>query len=300
MSDRLTLLVGDNPFHGISHLSQERSRARTGMITNADYAAGLVLTALENGADGFMFSVSDTTLAILKIIRDKKGEVNPNLYAIVPYAYDYVRLATQAGGVSGLAKKVAKEIVASLNVKAMATGLKAAVTMDPVALMKTYLTYEISRIRSSAGKRANLESVLLHEIITDMALALNIDWLFDSYIDFVLKKGMIPGFETRNFAYLVSKFKDWGIDFRDVVVATPFNAVGFQMNPSREECEKALVDVGSSSVIAMSILAAGYLKPPEAIGYVKNLPNLKGLVVGVSKERHARETFRLKGIFEKH
>jgi hypothetical protein len=182
----------------------------------------------------------------------------------------------------------------------MATGLEAAVTMDPVALLKTYLTYEISRIRSSAGKGANLESVLLHEIITDMALALNIDWLFKSHIDFVLKKGMRPGFETRNFAYLVSKFKDWGIDFKDVVVATPFNAVGFQMNPSREECEKALVDVGSSSVIAMSILAAGYLKPPEAIEYVKSLPNLKGLVVGVSKERHARETFKLEGIFEKH
>jgi len=244
MSDRLTLLVGDNPFHGISHLSQERSRARTGLVTSADYAAGLVLTALENGADGFMFSVSDTTLAILKVIRERKGEVSPSLYAIVPYAYDYVRLATQAGGVSGLAKKVAKEIVASFNVEAMATGFRAAVSMDPVALLKTYLMYEISRIRSSAGKGANLESVLLHEIITDMALALNIDWLFKSHIDFVLKRGMRPGFETRNFACLVSKFKDWGIDFKDVVVATPFNAVGFQMNPSREECEKALVDVG--------------------------------------------------------
>jgi len=301
MSNRLTLLVGDNPFHGVSHLSQERSRARTDTITCADYAAGLVVTALENGADGFMFSVSDTTLSILRIIREKKGEVNPNLYAIVPYAYDYVRLATQAGGVSGLARKVAKEIVVSFNVKAMAIGLKAAVTMDMEALLKTYLTYEISRIRSSAGKRANLESVLLHEIITDMALALNLDWLFKSYIDFMLKKGMKPGFETRNFAYLVNKFKEWGIDFKNVVVATPFNAVGFQMNPSREECEKALVDVGASSVIAMSVLAAGYLKPSAAIEYVKRLPNLKGVVVGVSKEHHARETFRLlEERFKKH
>ena len=293
MSDRLTLLVGDNPFHGISHLSQERSRARTGLVTSADYAAGLVLTALENGADGFMFSVSDTTLAILKVIRERKGEVSPSLYAIVPYAYDYVRLATQAGGVSGLAKKVGKKIVASFNVKAMATGFRAAVSMDPVALLKTYLMYEISRIRSSAGKGANLESVLLHEIITDMALALNIDWLFKSHIDFVLKRGMRPGFETRNFACLVSKFKDWGIDFKDVVVATPFNAVGFQMNPSREECEKALVDVGSSSVITMSILAAGYIRVSDAAEYAKSLPNLAGIVIGVSKENHAQQTFRL-------
>jgi len=293
MRDKLTLLVGDNPFHGISHLSQERSRSRADSITCADYAAGLVATALENGANGFMFSVDDTTLSILRIIREKKGEINPDLYAIVPYAYDYVRLATQAGGITGLAKKVGKEIVISFNVKAVATGLKAMVTMDPKALLKTYLTYEISRIKSSAGKGMKFKSVLLHEIITDMALALNLDWLFKAHIDFMLKKGVKPGFETRNFAYLVNKFKDWDIDFKDVIVATPFNAVGFQMNPCKEECEKALGDVRAPSIIAMSILAAGYLKPEEAINYIKTLPNLRGIVVGVSKEHHARETFTL-------
>jgi hypothetical protein len=293
MSDKLTLLVGDNPFHGISHLSQGRSRERTEAVTNADYAAGLVLTAMENGADGFMFSVSETTVSILKRVREKKADVNLSLYAIVPYAYSYVRLATQTGGILGLAKKVAKEIIASFNVKAMATGLKAATTMDLSAVLETYLTYEISRIRASAGKKAKIESVLLHEIITDMALALDLDWLFKSHINFMLKKGIKPGFETRNFAYLVNRFRDWGITFDDVVVATPFNAVGFQMNPSKEECEKALVGVGASSVIAMSILAAGYLKPSAAMEYLKRLPNLKGVVVGVSKEHHARETFKL-------
>jgi hypothetical protein len=139
----------------------------------------------------------------------------------------------------------------------------------------------------------NLKSVLLHEIITDMALALNLDWIFKTHIEFMLKKGIKPGFETRNFAFLVNKFKNWNIDFKNVVIATPFNAVGFQMNPSREECEKALVDVRAPSIIAMSILAAGYLKPLEAVNYIKTLPNLKGVVVGVSKENHARETFKL-------
>ena len=43
----------------------------------------------------------------------------------------------------------------------------------------------------------------------------------------------------------------------------------------------------------MSILAAGYLKPAEAIDYVRGLPNAEGIVVGVSNEQQARETFRL-------
>lgn len=286
------LLVGDNPFHGISHLSQERARVRGDAITHAEYAAKLVMTSLEKGANGFMFSVSEITLSILRMIRETGGSERLRLYAIVPYAYEYVRLVTQIG-VLGLAKNFAKQIAVSGNVRAIAMGLKGVIRVDPVALMKTYLIYEISRIKSSAGKQANLDSVLLHEIITDMALALNLDWLFKSYVDFMLEVGIKPGFETRNFVYLVNKFMEWGINFRQVLIAAPFNKVGFQMSPSRTECEKALASVPESSIIAISILAAGYLKLPEAIEYLRNLSSLKGVAVGVSKEQHAYETFRV-------
>jgi hypothetical protein len=286
-------LVGDNPFHGISHLSQDRSRARGSEINQVDFAAKLVREAFKNGADGFMFSVSKTTLSILEAIR-KSGEAdNLNLYAIVPYAYEYVRLAAQTGGMSGLAKKMAKEVIFSRNLKAIAMGAKAVIKTDLTALMKAYLFYEISRIKSSTGRTTNLKSVLLHEMITEMALSFGLDWFFKSYIEFVLGLNIQPGFETRNFAYLVRKFKDWDIDFREIMITTSFNRAGFQMNPSRIECEKALAEIGESSIIAMSILAAGYLKLPEAVNYIEGLPNLSGVVVGVSKERHARETFAL-------
>jgi len=65
------------------------------------------------------------------------------------------------------------------------------------------------------------------------------------------------------------------------------------MVPSKIECEKALADIPEPVVLAISILAAGYLSPSEAISYVATLPNVKGVAVGVSKEKHARETFRL-------
>jgi len=288
----MRLLVGDNPFHGISHLSQERSRARGNAVDNAEYAAELVTTALENGADGFMFSVSETTLSILQEVCKKEIE-NLSLHAIVPYAYEYVRLATQAGGITGLAKKIGKQAITTMNVRAIVTGLKGVVRTDPISLMKAYMLYEISRIRSATHGKANLDSMMLHEIITEVALALNLDWFFRSYIDFMWKLKIQPGFETRNFAYLVRKFKGWNIDFRKIAIVTAFNRVGFQMNPSKIECEEALSTIPESRVTAMSILAAGYLKPLEAIDYIRTLTNLKGVVVGVSKEQHARETFGL-------
>lgn len=287
------LLVGDNPFHGISHLSQERSRMRSDDSTFAEQAASLVIISHENGADGFMFSVSDLTLSILRKINESGRNMSLDLYAIVPYMYEYVRLANQLGGIPGLAKKLARELVTSGNLKAIVYGLDAAARADVTSLTKAYLAYEISRTKSSAGKQSNLCSVLLHQAVTDMALALDMDWLFEAYSDFMSNQGITPGFNTGNFVYLVNKFEQWGLDLGRIVIAAPFNKAGFQMNPSRTGCEKILSDSKKSMVIAISIFAAGYLNPSVAVDYIATLPNLKGVAVGVSKEKHARETFRL-------
>jgi hypothetical protein len=216
-----------------------------------------------------------------------------NLYALVPYAYEYVRLATHAGGLPGLAKRFAQQVLLSGNLKTAGVGLKGVLTSNPIDIMKAYLSYEIIRIKSSAKNRGVLRSVLLHEVITDMALALNLENLVKSYIKFMIEHGIEPGFETRNFSYFVKKFKEWDINFEGLIIASPFNKIGFYMNPSKAECEKALANVSGSTVIMMSILAAGYLKPAEAIDYVLGLPNAKGIVVGVSTEQQARDTFRL-------
>lgn len=289
----MKLLVGDNPFHGVSHLSQMRSRDRGTVNSDVEYCSELVRISLENGADGFMFSVSDTTLSILRILRQKGKLDRCKLYAIVPYAYEYVRLATQTGGISGLAKKLAKQALLHVNIKAIAFGIKGFVQMDPEALLKTYLAYEISRMRSAIGRKTKLDSLLLHEIVTEMMLAFNLDWLCKAYIESLSGFGIRPGFETRNYAYLVGKFQAWGIDLSDVAIAAPFNVIGFQMNPSRAECERALEYASKSETIGFSIMAAGLVKPKEAMEYILTLPNLKGVAVGVSKDEHARNTFRI-------
>ncbi len=289
---QMSFLVGDNPFHGISHLSQERARARSenDSMLIGEHASQLVNISLQNGASGFMFSVSETTLSILKKIQKNN---KPELYAIVPYAYEYARLATSAGGFSGLAKKVIRQIIFSKNIFTVARDSIGLMRADPSALLKTYLIYEISRIKSAAGKDCNLASVMLHEILTDTALAFDLDWLFRFYIDFLLKRKIQPGFETRNFPYLIDKFTQWHIDLNKMVIAASFNKVGFQMNSSKIACEKALERASGAKIIAMSILAAGYLKPLEAMEYLVNLPNIGAVVVGISKEKQATETFRL-------
>lgn len=292
-SNDLIFLVGDNPFHNISHFSQDRARIRDKKTTTPEHATDLLEYSIANGADGFMFSVSDTTLSILSELRKRNSIHRLSLYAIVPYASDYVQLSTQVGGIPNLAKKIIGDMILSKSLSSMLTGSIGFLKSDPVALLKTYVTYEINRIKSSAGKRARIDCLILHEVLTDLGMALDFDWLFKSYIQIVKKKGITPGFNTINSACLIQKFSDWGIDASEIVLVSPFNKIGFQMSPSKEGCEKALARLSKPNLIAISVLAAGYLKPTEAIEYLATLPNLRGVAVGVSKEKHAVETFKL-------
>ncbi len=284
-----TLLIGDNPFHGVSHFSQERARSRDTRINDPKWAAELVKISFENGANGFMFSVSETTLSILKMIPKQTEECK--YYAIVPAAADYVRLSSQVG-TTGLVTYVAKQTLKSGNIAAIANGIRGVLAPDMTALMRAYLAYEISRIKNVLGRDGKIYSLILHELITEMAVAMNMEWLIRAHVEYMTKLGIKPGFETRNFVCLVNKLKELKIDTSNIVITAPFNARGFQMNPNKADCEKALRMVPEAEVIAMSILASGYLKLPEAIDYINTMPELSGIVVGVSKEKHASD-FRI-------
>ncbi len=289
--DRL-LLIGDNPFHGVSHFSQARARLRQAGITTPSRAVGVVAAAVESGANGFLFSVNETTLAILHTLRETR-QMPERLYAIVPYSYGYVRSAIALGGIPGLARKVGWEIIGARNWSAMFAAASGAITGNPEALLRAYLTYEVGRLRVAAGARTTVASVLLHEVVTDMALALNMDWLFRAFVRSLHAVGVVPGFDTRNLPTLVQRLRTWGIEMDGLVFAAPFNAVGFQMSPSREACEQVLASLPGATVIAFSVLAGGYLSLPEAVEYAAGRARLDGVAIGVSSMEQARSTFAL-------
>jgi hypothetical protein len=281
------LYVGDNPFHNISHLCQERARDRVEDPSEPKYAAKLISLAVDNGANGFTFSVSENTLQILQELETIGLLDKLHLSPVVPYAFDYVRLAAQLGGIPQLTKKVAGDIIKSGNLRTMAYGFKGLVTNDLSSLLKAYLGYEVYRIKNSVKSDINLDSIWLHQLITDIALSINADWIFRDIIKYLISQHITPGFNTGNFNYLVNKCNEWNIDLSKVLIAAPFNKVGFQVTPSIEECEKTLSTLPKPNVIALSVLAAGYIKPEEAIRYIAALPNIRGVAIGISKDKHA-------------
>lgn len=260
---------------------------RNNNLSNAEYCADLVITAVKNGADGFMFTVNDKALAILGAMPNS-GML---LYPLIPDASGLVRKAGGKGGVLGLAKGLAGDIIGSGGMAMMADGVRGIVANDPKALLRAYLRYEIGRLKSATGGKMTLGSMLLHEILTDMALALGMRWLFEEYVRFMTEQGIKAGFETRNFPCLVNRFEKWGLDLNGLVVAAPFNKVGFQMCPSAKENKSALTKADGAEVIAFSVLAAGRIKIRDAVKYVGGLPHITGVAIGVSNKKQAKETF---------
>jgi hypothetical protein len=291
--DKRLLLVGDNPFLNISHLAQSKARERQENPGDPVFAASLLRLALENGANGFTFSLCDSNLSILNHLDLDGLPDGLGLYPVVPYAFEYVQKATQRGGFSGLVKKLGWDMVKSGNLESLAYGVLTTMTANPVSLMKAYLGYEVSRIDDFVNEKVRLESVLLHQVVTDLALALNMDSLFKEYVGFLSRKKITPGFNTGNFVYLINKFKEWKIDLSKILILAPFNKMGFQMAPSIKECEDSLRLLPTPSVIAMSVFAAGYVSPKDAAEYIAELPNIRGVAIGISKMKHAEETFSL-------
>jgi hypothetical protein len=289
------ILIGDNPFHGVSHLSRERSLLRTGNILDPKHAAELVIASINNGANGFTFTVSKTTLSILCELNKENFSNKIALYPLMPNVNEFVRTAGATGGLPGLAKDIAKKMSSVMDFQLLGNGIRGVICNDPKSLVKAYLKYEYIQLQNIVEKSRKLciTSIMLHEIVTDMALALDMEWLFRAHIELMTKLKLQPGFETRNLPYFVKQFKKWQIDFKGVVIEAPFNSIGFQMCPSKIDCENAIKNAPGSEIIAFSILAAGYVKLSQALDYINALSGINGVAIGISNEKQAKETFQL-------
>jgi hypothetical protein len=201
-------------------------------------------------------------------------------------------MAVTEGGIPGLSKKIGKDIIISANFNSIIYGTKGLITTDPSSLLKAYLLYEESRIRRAAGKGGDLSSIFLHEVVSDMGISLNLEWLFKSHIELLQKRGIKPGIHTHNLPILVERLNEWRIDLDKIALTTQFNSLGFGMTPSREKCEQVLQDIQGNDIIGYGLLASGYVKIIDALKYINGLPQLKTLALGISNEQQAKETFK--------
>jgi hypothetical protein len=112
--------------------------------------------------------------------------------------------------------------------------------------------------------------------------------VFKDYDEYIRRKyGAEPGYITMNLPLLLDALESVGI--YNPVVCTSINKIGFRMAGGKEIYEKTLKE-RECRCIAMQILAAGALRPKEAVDYIGQLPNIVAVLFGASSKNHIRET----------
>jgi hypothetical protein len=264
-------------------------------------AVETIETAVSCGATGYTFSTHPVNLQILKAlgVSGKTGN-GFGLYPVLPYALGYVRLANEKG-MRGLVDEILSRLSLSDKAKAIVRSGLSALRVDAPGILRAYVDVELRTYLSEKPEDSILRSVLLHEVITDLCLGLRDVHLLDSFAQDVREEyHASPGFVTYNLVRFVELFRREGLELDDLTIMTPFNSVGYQMSTTRNACEECLASLSGTNLIAMSIMAGGYLKLDEAIDYLLTLPNLSGVAVGTSSKEHAHESFtRLKAIRER-
>lgn len=280
------ILIGDNPFIGVNHLSSEKGRVSAEKFSDEEQVVDILNYASELGIKGFVASTHPNLKNVVNyMLKNTDLPSKINLYPILPYTQGYVIKLTEKGIIGAI-----NDILSSASLKEkMSIVMKSSLGIlkkDAHDLSETFIDIELLPL-----KKMNIKAILLHDVFTDLALAMKSKEGFEIFINHVKDKyNSIPGLVTKNFPRLVNQINEWNLDAP--LIMTHFNKIGFQMNPSREECEKALENY-KGDVIAMASLASGYLKPKEAFDYLFNLPKIKSVVVGVSTKQHAKETFEM-------
>jgi len=273
------ILIGDNPFLGISHLEREKGRETLKSLT-LEKKMEILISALESGAHGFTFSTHPYNLDLLIYIRDTEKALLKKLdfYILTPYAAEYVRL-TDTMGTNNLVKTI------------FLRGLK----MSPLHLLRrlpysviSLFLYENLKPYLDILPKNNVKAILLHEVLSEPLIAFELSNVIKELKIFFSKEHLSFGLETRNISHLDNYFKrcEESVDY----VMTPMNPLGYQMG-IKEEAEKAIKNLSNKGlkIIAMNILASGASKIEDSASYLRRFQrNLYAVAFGTSKPERAR------------
>lgn len=282
------MLLGDNPFLGVSHLTQEKAReeAREASLENR---VKVFEAAVEGGASGFTFSAHESNLELLTYLSTCDTDLlnKMNYYILVPYAESYVR-RSNIGGTPVLIRSTLRDILRRRPLGM----LEALMSLKPERFVGLFIETELAPYLNVLP-RDRVKAVLLHEVLTELSIAFNlIDLLrfLDSYVEKRLEASF--GLETRNFGYLHRYVSETG--FYPKLLMTPINSLGYQMAPSKEAVEEAVEDLGKETkIIAINLLASGALSLDEAIEYIAKYKDKIYAVTSASTKPHRiRENFR--------
>jgi len=276
----MELILGHNQFIGISHTSEERSIE----LQRKFYDAKIIYDVVEKAADlGFRNLVIEPHPQMLSFLEyyKKLNTFDMDFYLQVPNIQRYINKMNDKG-LSGLFMEIAQTEGAQSFTSMALKGILNFAKKDYFAIAMSALRLEVTPFTD-----VSIKALLLHNVITDLLLSLQIQGAFSDFVNNVRDDIQLnPGFVTLNFELFKNSFEKWG--FGEPLVMTPVNPKGYDMNPSKGHVESAIKSY-KGEIMAMNILGGGAFSINEANDYLRSFNNIKFCVVGASSREHLRE-----------
>lgn len=265
------IILGSNPFDGVSYLSRAQAKDYIEKFSEEDEVFRVIEAAVNSGLDTITCAYNDRVLRALdRLPPNKKMKVIP----VVPNAYEYVRESSSKGLLGTVTDKL-KRTDTFERVKIVLKGtsqIKGIITKDIRALITSMLQLELAPF-----KKHDVPAVILHGHIADLALVNGRREVFDVYCDYIRNSFKAePFIATHNFGRSLPKYEEWKLDITGI--HTSFNSKGFMMRPSASVCEE-LLEKTDKYILAKKILAGGTLRPEDAFEYVKG-KTIPSVVIG--------------------
>lgn len=278
-----TILVGHNPFFGIDHRCRVAGNEKAQRFENPQEILKVLHTCHELGLRGMMMSTHPMAQLLCNQMQ-REGEPTSGwrIYPLVPYLQRYVREANT----KGLIRTVLDALGGGDSLSSWSwilQGGRSLLTREIRPLLTQLIDQELSLFKGRP-----LGAVFLHDGLTDLALGLGIESVLEIFSEHVGKGYGVPaGFATKNLPLLRDRWESRG--WRNLLAMASFNSRGFFVNPSLQACQEALLKPGLT-LVAMNSLASGAIPPEEAYPFLARFPSIRAVVVGFSREDHARQT----------
>jgi len=204
-----------------------------------------------------------------------------NIYPCMPYAHKYANAVTELGIMGTIKQYVPGNIFSTF-----AKGGFAFLSKDFKALMELLIDAELKMFRG-----INTPVIFIQNVLVDMILGLKMYEVFREYDAYIRKKyNAEPGYITMNMPALLDALNS--VDIQNPIICSSINKIGFRMSGGIEIYEKYLQD-REFRPIAMQVLAAGALRPKEAIEYLGKFPKIESVLFGASSKANIEETKNL-------
>lgn len=277
------LLIGDNQFFGINHMSEQRALAQAIRFQETSEIVAVLDAAYAEGVRSFMCTTHDRIARICDHVR-----AHPDRYAEftflpgMPYAHKYANAVTEHGIVEALRRFLPEDGF----VNAIRRGGGALLKRDVEGITTLLVDAEMKMFY---GLRTPI--IFLQNVVVDLLLGLGIVDAFSIFAEHVRKRyDAEPGFITMNLPALLPVLERAGVT-RPVVCAS-MNKIGFRMCGGIKAYQQAL-RAHEFRAIAMSVYASGAIPPEEAIEWVCSQLNVEAIVFGASSRANISRTREL-------